>query len=269
MPRPAGFDLPRIAMLVVPAACAAALIAGDPDGARARPRAAARTVYFCVGPGGAARVYARAVRCPRGLHRLSLSAPVGLQGAHGTPGASGPAGPQGPVGAIGEPGVTGPQGDTGPAGPQGETGPPGAGGAPGAVGPQGPQGVPGAQGPTGPQGTTGATGPTSSGVADAYATFTITGGNPELVTSASWNAGAIGDVTRPGTGVYCLTGLPAAVVHVLVSTDTATVRMVGAADGPGTSCTGVAGTDAVVRVRDTSGAPANLANGDLVYVLAH
>lgn len=269
MPRPAGFDLPRIAMLVVPAACAAALIAGDPDGARARPRAAARTVYFCVGPGGAARVYARAVRCPRGLHRLSLSAPVGLQGAHGTPGASGPAGPQGPVGAIGEPGVTGPQGDTGPAGPQGETGPPGPGGAPGAVGPQGPQGVPGAQGPTGPQGTTGATGPTSSGVADAYATFTITGGNPELVTSASWNAGAIGDVTRPGTGVYCLTGLPAAVVHVLVSTDTATVRMVGGADGPGTSCTGVAGTDAVVRVRDTSGAPANLANGDLVYVLAH
>jgi hypothetical protein len=100
-------------------------------------------------------------------------------------------------------------------------------------------------------------------------TFTINAGTAELVTSASWNAGATGDITRPATGVYCLTGLPAGVVHVVASAETATARIVSAGDGPGTACAGVAGTDAAVRVRDTSGAGANLANGDLVYLLAH
>ena len=97
----------------------------------------------------------------------------------------------------------------------------------------------------------------------------MTAGTAEVVAAASWNAGTTTDVARPTTGVYCLTGLPASVVHVVASADTATARIVSAGDGPGTSCTGVAGTDAFVRVRDISGVAANLANGDLVYLVAH
>ncbi len=285
-PRP---DLHRIGTVMLPSALAAAVLAAAPDHADARPQATStRTVYFCVGARGAARVYTSAPRCPRGLRRLAVpTAPSpGPQGATGAPGAGGPAGPQGPVGdagAIGpqgDGGVTGPrgpQGDggpTGPAGPhgatgaQGETGPAGPTGATGAdglAGPQGPRGDTGAQGPTGPQG---ATGPTSSGVADAYATITFTTGSPQLVTAASWNAGAAGDVARPANGVYCLTGLPATVVHVVASVDSPFGRFVSAGDGPGTSCTGVSGTDAVVRIRDSSDNAANLTSGEVLHVLA-
>ena len=66
-------------------------------------------------------------------------------------------------------------------------------GSPGPVGPQGPAGAPGAQGLQGPQGPAGA-----DGTARAYAYVTGT----TLVAAKTKNFTA---VSRPSTGVYCLT----------------------------------------------------------------
>ena len=58
-------------------------------------------------------------------------------------------------------------------------------------------------------------------------------------------------------------------MHVVATAETALARLVTAGVGAGSVCSGVPGTDAFVRVRDTSGTMTNLANGDVVYVLAH
>ncbi|GAB3252240.1 hypothetical protein GCM10027448_18110 [Nocardioides dilutus] len=88
----------------------------------------------------------------------------------------GPAGPAGPAG---------PTGATGPAGPEGPQGPQGLGGPQGSQGAQGPQGP---QGPAGPAGTAvGWIRVSSSGtILDSF--------------------GPAATVTKPGTGVYCVSG---------------------------------------------------------------
>lgn len=96
----------------------------------------------------------------------------------------GPVGPAGPAGLAGPAGTNGRDGSNGPAGAAGTTGPNGV------------------TGTTGPTGATGATGP--AGTARAYAAVSSSG-----ITLVSGRTSGFTNVSRPSTGVYCITVNPA------------------------------------------------------------
>jgi hypothetical protein len=90
-------------------------------------------------------------------------------------------------------GIRGPAGRQGP---QGDQGSQGKAGLQGSAGPAGPAGIPGLQGPNG-----------QAGKARAYAIIDVksdAGGNPQLDPARLSNIQA---VTRPATGIYCVTPL--------------------------------------------------------------
>lgn len=158
-------------------------------------------------------------------------------------GQAGPAGPEGPAGPTGPAGPKGGIGETGPEGPIGETGP---------AGPEGPKGDTGNTGPQGPKGDTGPVGP--AGTALAYANVYSGGGF-----SAAY-AKNIASVTRPQTGLYCITmtaGLDARVAAATLSS-TSMPGVIRAGAGyyqiPN-QCP--AGTDAQVYINALDGTAAN------------
>jgi Collagen triple helix repeat (20 copies) len=102
----------------------------------------------------------------------------------GPAGAAGPAGPAGPAGLTGLKGENGSNGSVGAAGTTGATG------------------MTGATGATGTTGTTGDTGP--AGTARAYAEVNSAG-----ITLITARTSGFTNLSRPSTGLYCLTVNPA------------------------------------------------------------
>jgi hypothetical protein len=113
-------------------------------------------------------------------------------------------------------GPLGPTGPTGPAGPAGSNGRNGENGSSGSVGATGSTGATGATGTTGPQGT-----------ARAYAEV----GSDGIVLVSARTSGFT-NVTRPSTGLYCLTVNPA------LGIDPATVAAVSSPEWGGSSVHG-------------------------------
>jgi collagen type VII alpha len=108
---------------------------------------------------------------------------------------------------------------------KGRRGPAGAAGPAGPAGPPGSNGRDGANGSMGPTGPTGATGP--AGTARAYAEVSSAG-----ITLVSARTSGFTNVTRPSTGLYCITVDPA------IGIDPETVAAVASPEWGGSSIHG-------------------------------